>query len=74
MVQIPGAEDDAALVAAVGIDGVERRARILIERALKVGAETGAKPNTLFELMLHKKTHGQSCSTSCHTWQVNHPS
>lgn len=42
MVQVPGAEDDAALLAAVGIDGVEGRAHVLIERALKVGAETAA--------------------------------
>lgn len=37
MVQIPGAEDDAALLAAVGIDGVEGRARVPIERALEGG-------------------------------------
>lgn len=35
MVQVPGAEDDPALPAAVGVDGVELLARPLVKRSLK---------------------------------------
>lgn len=60
VVEIPGAEDDPVLLAAVGVNGVEGRARVLIEGALTVKqksvgevVETGVMIQTASSLQEH---------------------
>lgn len=39
VVQIPGTEEDPALLAAVGVDGVEGQTHILVKRSLQEATE-----------------------------------